>query len=45
MQGVSAITAPAPDLPVRPGDFLILYGADENIQKFLGLVGSDPGDP
>jgi uncharacterized protein with PhoU and TrkA domain len=44
-RGTSAITAPAPDLPVRPGDFLILYGADENIQKFLPLVGGDTGDP
>ena len=44
-RGTSAIAAPAPDLPVRPGDFLILYGADENIQKFLPLVGGDAGDP
>ncbi|MGB7808411.1 cation:proton antiporter [Methanoregula sp.] len=44
-RGTSAITAPAPDLPVRPGDFLILYGADENIQKFLPLFGDGSSDP
>jgi CPA2 family monovalent cation:H+ antiporter-2 len=44
-QGVSAITAPAPDLLVQPGNYLILYGADENIQKFLPLISGNAGDP
>lgn len=48
-RGTSAITAPNPDLQLQPDDFLILYGSDENIQKFLPLVSGEsslhPEDP
>ena len=49
--GSSAIRArhvchyrPCPGFPL-PGDFLILYGADKNIQKFLPLFGDGSSDP
>jgi len=44
-RGASAITAPSPDLQLQPDDFLLLYGSDENIQKFLPLVSGDSSHP
>ncbi|MFA6363653.1 TrkA C-terminal domain-containing protein [Methanoregula sp.] len=40
-----SITAPGPDLRVQPGDYLILYGADENLKKFLPQIGNDTTCP
>jgi CPA2 family monovalent cation:H+ antiporter-2 len=44
-RSTSAITAPGPDLRVQPGDYLILYGADENLKKFLPQIGNDTTYP
>jgi len=44
-RSTSEITAPCPDLRVQPGDYLIPYGADENLKKFLPQIGNDATGP
>ncbi|WP_292370245.1 cation:proton antiporter [Methanoregula sp. UBA64] len=44
-RGTSAITAPNPDLQLQPDDLLILYGSEENIQKFLPQAAGESAVP